>query len=173
MRCLALLLLASGLAVGPASGAAAQTQTVLFPGQSGEDLLASIRAAYRPSSLNGDNDDLYSMIDRTTVGGQDGVIGVYSGLFVPFDGVPNSDPSQDVFNGGSGINQEHTFPRAELNGSSSHPSEDDLHNLFPTRVSVNGDRGNLPFAEVPDAQTTRWYRGTTATPTDPPEAERD
>ncbi|MEM6327235.1 MAG: endonuclease, partial [Bacteroidota bacterium] len=68
---------------------------------------------------------------------------------------------------------EHTFPRAELAGSSSHPSEDDLHNLFPTRVRVNGDRGNLPFAEIPDALTTRWYRGETATTTDPPSAERD
>ena len=170
------LALASGVLLlalaGAVPAATAQTQEVLFPGQSGAELRASIRAAYRPTSLRGDNDDLYSTVDRTTVDGQDGVVGVYTGLFVPFDGVPNSDPSQDVFNGGSGINQEHTFPRAELDGSRSHPSEDDLHNLFPTRVSVNGDRGNLPFAEIPDAQATRWYRGATATGTAPPEAER-
>ncbi|MEM1055776.1 MAG: endonuclease [Bacteroidota bacterium] len=167
MRRLAVLLIVLTTA------ASAQDQTVLFPGQSGAELRASIRAAYRPVSLTGDNDDLYARIDSITVDGQLGVVGVYSGLFVPFDGVPNSDPSQDVFNNGSGINQEHTFPRAELAGSSSHPSEDDLHNLFPTRVSVNADRGNLPFAEIPDALTTRWYRESTATSTDPPQNERD
>ena len=166
----ALVALAAPALSAPAS---AQTQEVLFPGQSGAELRASVRAAYRPSSLRGDNDDLYARIDSVRVDGTLGVIGVYSGLFVPFDGNPNSDPSQDVFNGGSGINQEHTFPRARLAGSSSHPSEDDLHNLFPTRVRVNGDRGNLPFAEIPDAQTTRWYRGTAATAADPPLAERD
>ena len=53
---LLLLVLASGLA----SGAAAQTQEVLFPGQSGAELRASIRAAYRPATLSGDNDDLYA-----------------------------------------------------------------------------------------------------------------
>ena len=101
------------------------------------------------------------------------MIGVYTGLFVPFDCNPNCDPSQDVYNGGSGINQEHTFPQFRLNGSSSATSEQDLHNLFPTRVSTNGDRGNLPFAEIADAQTTRWYREATTTSTAPPEAERD
>ncbi|OZC04184.1 endonuclease [Rubricoccus marinus] len=171
-RFVVVLLLASGLWLS-ASGAEAQDQQVLFPGQIGAELRASIKAAYRPSSLTGDNDDLYSVVDRTTVDGVDGVIGVYTGLFVEFDCQPSCDPSQDVFNNNAGINQEHTFPRAELNGSSSHISESDLHNLFPTRVSVNADRGNFPFREIPDAQTTRWYRGSTATSTAPPEAERD
>lgn len=166
LRCLALLLV-----LAPA--AFAQDQTVLFPGQVGEDLRAAIRAAYRPTSLTGDNDDLYARVDSVTVDGQLGVIGVYSGLFVPFDCQPSCDPSQDVFNNGAGINQEHTFTRAALAGSASHVSESDLHNLFPSRVSVNADRGNFPFAEISDGLTTRWYRGTTATGTAPPENERD
>src|SRR5690606_14990087 len=33
------------------------------------------------------------------------------------------------------------------------------HHIFPTQVQVNADRGNLRFAEIPDAQTNRWYRG--------------
>lgn len=149
MRPLVLLL---ALAAGPAL---AQTQTVLFPGQSGAELIASIRAAYRPTSITGTNDDLYATIDRTTVGGQDGVVCVYTGYFVPFDCTPSCDPSQDVFNGGSGINQEHTWPQSLLSGL----AVNDLHNLFPSQVQVNADRGNLRFAEIPDAQTTRWYRG--------------
>ncbi len=141
----------------------AQTQEVLFPGQSGAGLLASIRAEYRPASLSGDNDDLYATVDRTTVGGQDGVLCVYTGLFVPFDGNPSNDPSQDIGNGfsqtGEGLNQEHTYPRSELGGGSTVSSERDLHNLFPTQVGVNSDRASFPFAEIPDAQTARWYRG--------------
>ncbi len=140
------------------SAASAQTQTVLFPGQSGAALLASIRASYLPTSY-GTNDDLYSVIERQTVGGQSGVVCVYTGLFVPFDGVPSTDPSQDVFNNGAGINQEHTFPQSRLNGTASSPAESDLHNLFSSQVTANADRGNLPFAEIPDAQTTRWYIG--------------
>ena len=160
---LALVLLALA---APASG---QPQQVLFPDLAGADLRAAVDAAYSPASITGTNDDLYAVVDSTSRDGQLGVVGVYTGLFVPFDGVPNSDPSQDVFNGGSGINQEHTWPKSLLDGR----AEDDLHNLFPTRVSVNSDRGSLPFAEIPDSQTTRWYRDDTATATAPPEAERD
>ena len=162
MRPLLALALLSGL-LGLARPAGAQTQTILFPGQTGAQLLASIRAQYRPSSLSGDNDDLYATIDRTTVGGQDGVLCVYTGLFVPFDCNPSCDPSQDIGNGfaqnGVGLNQEHTWPQAQLNGGGSAISESDLHNLFPAQVGVNSDRGNLPFTEIADAQATRWYRG--------------
>ena len=150
-----LLLVAVSLS---AAAASAQTQTALFPGQTGATLLASIRAAYRPTSY-GTNDDLYSIVDRMSVGGQSGVVCVYTGLFVPFDGNPSTDPSQDVFNNGAGINQEHTFPQSRLNGAASSPAELDLHNLFPSQVTANADRGNLPFAEIPDTQTSRWYIG--------------
>ena len=149
---------------------AAQTQEVLFPGQEGDQLLTSVRNAYRPSSISGNNDDLYATIERTNVGGQDGVIGVYTGFFLPFDCVPSCDPSQDMFNNGQGINQEHTYPQSRLpNGL----ARDDLHNLFPTRVDVNGARGNLPFREILDVLTTRWYRDASSQTTAPPMAERD
>jgi hypothetical protein len=154
-----------------AASAAAQTQQVLFPGQTGAGLRASIRAAYRPTAVTGDNDDLYSVIERVTVDGQDGVVCVYTGWFVPFDCAPSCDPSQDMFNDGAGINQEHTWPQSLLTGV----AVDDFHNIFPSQVGVNADRGNLPFAEIQDDQTSRWYRGgppyTQTTP--PPLSERD
>lgn len=153
-----LLVLVATLAV--AASASAQTQQELFPGQSGSTLLASIRSAYRPSSVSGTNDNLYANVDRTTVGGQSGVVCVYTGLFVPFDNNPSSDPSQDIGNGfsqnGVGLNQEHTWPQSLLDSQ----GRRDLHNLFPTQVGVNSARGNDRFAEIPDAQATRWYRGT-------------
>ena len=155
LRLVVLLVALAALSSAPG----AQTQQVLFPGETGETLLASIRAAYRPSSTNGSNDDLYATVDRTTVNGQDGVVCVYTGLFVPFDGVPSNDPSQDIGNGfsqtGEGLNQEHTWPNSSLSGL----AKSDLHNLFPTQVGVNSDRGTLPFSEVNDSAATRWYRG--------------
>ncbi|NNF57381.1 MAG: T9SS type A sorting domain-containing protein [Rhodothermaceae bacterium] len=149
------LLLAFAL---PLAVAAQPTQTILFPGETDATLRQSLRDTYRPMSVTGTNDDLYDTVDRTEVGGQDGVIGVYTGFFVPFDGVPSSDPSQDMFNAPNentqGINQEHTWPQSLLTGQ----ADDDLHNLFPTKVNVNAARGNLPFAEIPDNLTTTWYR---------------
>ena len=147
---------------------AAQTQQVLFPGKSGEALLASIRAAYRPASVlsySGAQDRLMGEIDTTTVAGQLGVVGVYSGFFVALDGQCSYGPcragdfNQDTYNGGSGLNVEHTWPRSLLSGN----AESDMHHLFPTRIDVNGARANYRFAEVPDAQTTRWSRGATQT----------
>ena len=84
--------------------------------------------------------------------------GVYTREFVVFDGSPSSDPNQDIFNNGSGLNQEHIWPRAELGGGAAVPSERDMHHLVPTGVEVNGDRGSFPFAEIDDNQTTTWYR---------------
>ena len=156
------------LALAFAAVPAAQTQQTLFPGQSGTELLASIRAEYRPSSVlsySNAQDRLMGSIDTTTVDGQKGVIGVYTGFFVALDGqcsygsCRSGDFNQDTFNGGSGLNTEHTWPRSLLSGA----AESDMHHLFPTRVDVNGARSNFRFAEIPDAQTSAWYRGATRT----------
>jgi endonuclease I len=165
-RSLVLLLLA-------ASAAAAQPeQIVLFPGQQGDELRASLVATYKPSSVLSEaagKDRMYDTIWATTVDDEEGVVGVYTGFFVPFDCDPNCDPSQDVFNQGSentqGINQEHIWPRAE--GVDGTQAERDLHHLAPTFVRANGDRGNLPFAEIPDALADNWYIDNTVTSTMP------
>ena len=143
-----------------ASPALAQTQTVLFPGQDGAALRASLKAAYRPASLpnySGSQDLLMGTIDRQTVNGQSGVVCVYTAFFVPFDGQPSSDPNQDVFNGGAGINTEHTWPQSQLSGDPGPRS--DLHHLFPTQVDANSRRANFVFGDIPDAQTSRWLIG--------------
>ena len=139
--------------------AAAQTQQILFPGQTGEELRALIVAEYKPATVLPEaqaKDRMYDTIDVTTEGGDDGVVGVYTGWFVPFDCSPSCDPSQDVFNNGAGLNMEHTWPRSF--GADAGNAQWDIHHLFPTKVNVNADRANLEFDESPDAQTTRWYR---------------
>lgn len=83
------------------------------------------------------------------------VFGVYTGhgIFLP-SGV---DPSTFVFMNGSndGINAEHVWPRSK--GAEIGIANTDLHNLFPTRVLVNTNRGSFPFAEIDDNETELWY----------------
>lgn len=55
------------------------------------------------------------------------------------------------------INCEHTVPQSWFNEVER--MRTDLHHLFPTVVQWNSDRGSDPFAEIPDAQTTKWIRG--------------
>ena len=70
---------------------------------------------------------------------------------------PNKDPTQTVFNDGqaNGINTEHSYPQSK--GASSGNPRADMHHLFPSRVDVNGTRASLPFAEIPDNETTSWF----------------
>ena len=158
-----LRLLLALLVLAPAALAQPE-QVVLFPGEVGAELRASTVATFKPTSVLSDADSKDRMMDtvwKTEVEGQPGVVGVYTGYFVPFDGSPSNDPNQDVYNGGSGLNQEHLWPRGE--GADGHNGERDLHHLAPTWVRANGDRGSLPFAEIPDAQTDNWYVENTVT----------
>ncbi len=144
-----------------AAPAMAQPQTILFPGQSGATLRASLRAAYRPTtvvSYSTAQDRLMDTVDRTTVGGQAGVVCVYTGWFVPFDGQPSTDPNQDIYNNGAGLNVEHTWPQSLLTGDAA-PAVGSVHQLYPSEVGTNGARSNYRFAEIPDNITSRWYRG--------------
>ncbi|MEL6613237.1 MAG: endonuclease [Bacteroidota bacterium] len=161
------LLLAVLLLIAPAASAQ------IFPDLTGDDLLDALDGAYAPNrvlSSSQSKDRLYDTVDEATVGGQRGVLGFYTDFFVPFDGQPSSDPSQDVFNNNAGINQEHVWPRSE--GTDNNNAETDMHHLVPTRVRVNSDRASLPFAEIPDAQAVAWYRFD-QTQSSTPTADRD
>lgn len=135
-----------------ASAAVGQTQTTLYPGLSGSALRAAIRADYTPDQTLGYNvarDALYQYEQDT-----DGELcGVYTRFCVVL--TPGADPSTDAFN--KGINAEHNWPQSY--GASSEPARSNMHNLYPSRIEANADRGNHPFGEVPDADADRWYRG--------------
>lgn len=124
-------------------------QTIL-PELSGQALLDGLRTAYRPASVltyGQARDLLYGEIDRVN----DSLYCVYTGLGISM--TPGADPSSDAF--AKGINTEHTYPRSK--GADNGFPESDMHHLFPTRIEVNGDRGSLPFGDIPDNQTDRWY----------------
>lgn len=69
------------------------------------------------------------------------------------------------------INCEHTIPQSFF--SSNTPYVDDIHHLFPTIDAWNNVRSNYKFAEITDAQTTKWMRGLSETSTTIPTANID
>ncbi len=126
--------------------------TVLFPGLTGSELLDSLRVAYRPPvglDYAAARNVMYGSIDN-----HDGLVtGIYTGFTVAVD-PEAADPKSVAF--AAGINTEHTWPKSK--GAEGLPREADMHHLFPTRIQPNADRGNNPFAEIPDVDTDAWYR---------------
>ncbi len=130
----------------------AQTQEVIFPDLSGNELLEAIQSQYTPSTVPTyglSRDSLFGRIDK--VG--DSLRCVYTGFKVYLD--PTADPTQAAYMNGAGINTEHTYPQSK--GASQEPARANMHHLFPTRVDVNQVRGSFAFADIPDEVTESWY----------------
>jgi len=123
-------------------------------GLEGEILFEKLVDDYKPSNVlpfNNSRDTLFAIIYAV-----DNVLEcVYSGHQVELD--PNEDPTVSAYQNGNanGINTEHTYPKSM--GAASGNAEADMHHLYPTRTAVNSARGNDPFAEIPDDQTSNWY----------------
>ncbi len=127
-----------------------RAQTI-FPGLSGSELLDSLRARYKPTSTLGytpARDVMFGIIDNHN----NSVTCVYTGYTVY---VPYNDPNAHTTAYQAGLNTEHTWPQSL---GATGQAKSDLHHLFPTRIDVNSDRGSLPFDEIPDQLTDRWYR---------------
>jgi endonuclease I len=136
---------------------AVTAQNFIEPCKYGQPLINAVRIAYKPNSTLGYNngrDILYSEIDNV---GND-LFGIYTNFKVTLD--PNADPSISAFQNGVGINAEHVYPQSK--GAGSEPMKSDLHNIYPSKVSVNSARGSCRFAEIPDANTDTWYFESTA-----------
>ncbi|MFQ5570516.1 MAG: endonuclease [Rhodothermales bacterium] len=124
---------------------------VFFPGETGAALRQQLRATYTPAQTLGSaraRDTMYARVDLDAAGF---VRGVYTGFAAA---LTSGDPSTVMTN--AGINAEHTWPQSK--GAGAEPATSDLHHLFPTRIEVNAERGNKPFADIPDDQTQMWFR---------------
>jgi hypothetical protein len=126
----------------------------IFPNESGQILIDHLVADYKPNIVldyNTARDTLYSKITNKN----DSVVCVYTGFvrYLP----PNEDPTTFLYDNASvnSINCEHTYPRSK--GADAGNGLSDMHHMFPSRENANADRGNLPFGEIPDNQTTAWY----------------
>ena len=67
----------------------------------------------------------------------------------------NSSATSISLANGHIINAEHTVPQSFFGGGDA-PMVSDMCHLFPSYDTWNSDRGNSPFSEIPDAQTTKW-----------------
>lgn len=87
--------------------------------------------------------EMYSYIDNE--GGQ--VYCVYSGFHQAASFTSYLNP----------INAEHTIPQSFF--GQAEPMRSDIHHLFPTHQDVNTARSNLPFDEINDSSTDKWFIG--------------
>ena len=138
--------------VALATGLYAQPHADVLPDLRGAALLRALQRDYTPAGpldYGVARDTMFLRVWRTP-GGQ--LVGQYTGYAIdlPARGV---DPTEYAFD--RGINTEHVYPRSR--GTRTGDAEADMHHLFPTRIGVNADRASLPFAEIPDARTDRWY----------------
>lgn len=126
----------------------------VFPDLNGTSLKNALKNKYRPSrtlSYRSAREKMYREIDRKS--GK--LTCIYTGFSIS---VSSNASTGEVFN--KGINCEHSWPQSK---GASGQARSDMHHLFPTRIDVNSARGSLPFAEIDDNKTDRWYRGSTNT----------
>ncbi|MFZ0390290.1 MAG: endonuclease [Calditrichia bacterium] len=123
----------------------------LFPGTSGEALIDSLTARYRPSATLGYSaarEIMFSEIDNHN----DSVTCVYTGYRIYLNH-NDPEPIQAAYN--QDVDTEHTWPQSL---GASGQAKSDLHHLFPSWRAANSDRGNKEFHEIPDPSTDRWFR---------------
>jgi endonuclease I len=128
------------------------SQDIIGEGLSGQPLLDYVVNNYKTSTTLGYTDArdiMYGTIDL-----QDGnqLSCVYTGFTITLD--TTADPSTNAYE--QGINCEHTYPQSM--GAGDEPQKSDMHHLFPCKSNVNSSRGNDPFADVDDNNTSTWYR---------------
>lgn len=128
----------------------------IYPNLSGDALLDAVVSDYKPLFVldySEARDVMYGEIYSVN----DTVYCVYTGhaLYLP-QGV---DPSVHLYMNAStnGINAEHTYPQSKGANEDNGNPHSDMHHLYPVRTGVNTARGNLPFGEINDNQTTNWY----------------
>ncbi len=136
----------------------AQMFQPVFPNLTGDELLDSVASHYRPSVVldyANARDSLYAGVLAVD---DDTLRCIYSGYALYLD--PTQDPTQYIYLNGStlGMNTEHAYPQSK--GAADGNARSDMHHIFPARIPVNEARADVPYAEIPDAQTQKWFRGT-------------
>lgn len=139
------------------SGVFGQGYQHLFPSASGTALLDSLYTFYKPGTVldyANARDTLYAKVLAID---DDTLRCIYSGHALYLD--PTQDPTQYVYLNGStlGMNTEHAYPQSK--GAADGNARSDMHHLFPARIPVNEARGDVPYLDIPDAQTQKWFLG--------------
>ncbi len=136
-------------------------QLNLFAGSLGAALADSVAGAFTARTVldyAGAREKIYGEIDK--VG--DTLKCVYTGYAIY---MPPGSPAIASATAGS-MNAEHTFPQSM--GAETGNANSDMHHLYATNNTVNSARSNWPYAEVPEANVTTWYRLGSSRSTKPP-----
>lgn len=59
------------------------------------------------------------------------------------------------------VNTEHVWPQSHFGTTNKAKKKADLHHLYPAYKKINESRSNLPFAEINDSETKKWWNSTT------------
>lgn len=129
-----------------------QSHQPVFPTLEGQELLVAVRSEFRPPFVQ-EYDVARDLVFGTIDAVNDTLRCIYTDwpVYIP----PGQDPTTAAYQNGQGLNTEHAWPQTF--GASTNPARADMHHLYPTRANVNNDRGSLPFKDIPDNETNRWY----------------
>ncbi|MBK9336241.1 MAG: endonuclease [Lewinellaceae bacterium] len=132
-----------------------QIFTPVFPNLDGSALYQAVTGTYKPVVVLDYSNARDTLFAKVLAIDDDSLRCIYSDHTLYLD--PTQNPRQYVFLGGStlGINTEHAYPQSK--GAANGNARSDMHHLYPTRIPVNEARGSLPFAEIPDQQTQKWF----------------
>ncbi len=123
----------------------------IFPGLTGQVLMDSLVARYKPSATL-DYTQARSVMFTELNNQNDTVTCVYTGYRF-YLSQNSADPIQEALS--YQVDTEHTWPQSL---GASGQAKSDLHHMYPSRQLVNSSRGNLPFAEIPAAVVDKWFR---------------
>jgi hypothetical protein len=132
-----------------------QVFTPVFQNLDGTALYQAVVGTYKPIVVLDYSNARDTLFAKVLAIDDDSLRCIYSGHTLYLD--PTQNPRQYVYLGGStlGMNTEHAYPQSK--GASTGNARSDMHHLYPTRIPVNEARGSLPFAEIPDQQTQKWF----------------
>lgn len=130
----------------------------IYPGVEGDELRVKLLEEYNPTAVQSYTDAREFMF-KEVYNQNDTVTTVYSGMRRYLD--PTAEEPIQYFLSGDNdrqIDTEHSYPRSK-GALKDTDAGSDLHHLFPSRKLINSSRANLPFGEVNDAATIKWYLG--------------
>lgn len=135
----------------------AQGFQLLFLESNGEPLLDSLFIHYKPGTVLDYTQARDTLYAKVLAKDDDTLRCIYTGYGLYLD--PTQDPTQYVYLNGSslGMNAEHAYPQSK--GAAEGNARSDMHHLYPARIPVNEARGDVPYANIPDAQTQKWFIG--------------
>lgn len=131
-------------------------QEEIFPSLTGNELLDSLKAYYKPDNVLSYNNaraelfgNIYSEDDYVTC--------VYTGAEIWIDPAYVGNPATFAYENDPRWNTEHIYPQSF--GAGSGNARSDMHHLQPILASVNISRSNYPFAFLEAAEVNRWWKG--------------